>query len=254
MVLRILGLNSIVGILPSSGHLHARSLPVIRSELPGSVLRGVTQTIRKIGLTSAKPENDSSPDFLVVMNVPALIGMRDAAYLRAIELFRKPLFSLPETERIRLYEGMSTCLGNALTAGERAIPGSSLPDPLPLLESIRYLDSAVQAILLLLREEHQLFEREKALTLWFGSDFSTTLRNAEDVVNNVEVNLYHSLQEFIDLGEAPFLRLRELTRNAFSKNEVERYDKALGEFQTLYRAKTRIGDREESANHGSRRA
>jgi hypothetical protein len=226
-------------------------LPVIRSELPGSVLRGVTQTIRKIGLTSAKPEKDRPPDFLVAMNVSALIGMRDAAYLRAVELFRKPLFSLPEPERIRLYEGMSTCLGDALATGERVVPGSTLPDAMPFLESIRYFDSAVQAILLLLREEHHLFAREKALSQWFGPDFSASLRNAEDVVNNVEVNLYHSLQEFIDLGEAPFVRLRELTRNAFSPNEIERYDKAFNEFQSFYRTRTRIGDREDPANHAT---
>ena len=224
---------------------------MIHSELPVSVLRGVTQTIRKIGLVSAKPEKDQPPDFLVVMNVPALIGLRDAAYLRAVELFRKPLFSLPEPERIRLYENISTCLGDALATGERVAPGSTLPDASPLLESTRYLDSAVRAILLLLREERQLFEREKALTQWFGADFSTSLRNAEDVVNNVEVNLYHSLQEFIDLGEPPFLRLRELTRNAFSPNEIERYDKAFNEFQSLYRARTRVGDREDAANRGA---
>jgi len=214
---------------------------VIRSELPGSVLRGVTQTIRRIGLPGIRAERARPPDFLVGMNAPALMGLRDAACLRAVELFRQPLFSLPEPERIRLYGEMVACLGEAIAAGERIAPSASLPDDGPLMDFLRHLESVLQAILLLLAQEQRLFGREKALGQWLGTDFGTALRNAEEVVNGAEMNLYHALQGMIELADTPFIRLRESLRGTLPKGEVERYDKAFAEFHAHYRRRFRMG-------------
>jgi hypothetical protein len=212
---------------------------VIRSELPGSVLRGVTQTIRKIGLTSIRPEKERTPDFLVGMNTPALTGIRDAACLRALELFSQPVFSLPEPERIRLYEEMVACLEEAVAAGERLVPGG-VPDPAPMMDYLRHLSGMLQAILLLLHREQSLFAREKALAQWLGADFGTALRNTEEVVNGAEVSLYHALQRMIELADTPLARFREAVRGGFSKAEAERHDKAFAEFRGRYRARFRI--------------
>lgn len=215
---------------------------MISSDLPSSVLRGVTQTIRRLGGLGTKAKPEPGHDYLVTMNAPALMGLRDAACLRTIELFRQSLFSLPEAERIQVYQGMIACLKEAMTANSRVLSATTLPDSTPVTEFFQHLHGVLETIVLMLTHGQRLFAREKLLTQWLGGSFNAVLNTNEEVVNNLEINLYHVLQELVNLAEPALIKFRELSRVAMSHNEIERYDKAFREFQEHYRANLRVDD------------
>jgi len=215
----------------------------MRPDLSASVLRSVTQTFRKIGF-AARPEPTRRSDYLVIMNAPALMGMRDAACLETIAALRQPLFSLSEAERLRLYQGINTCLEEAAAAHARVIPEPGMPDAAAAAEFLNQLQAALQAVTLLVAQGQQLFSREKILSQWLGGDYSLYLRHAEETINNLEIELYHMLQELTELAETPLAKFRDAARAALSRPEAERYDKALAEYRTHYRAVLQLTARE----------
>lgn len=195
----------------------------------------VKDTIRKI----TTGDETSPPNPLVVMNIPPLMARRDAAYDRAIHLLREHIFSLPEEERRSVYATVLELLEVAIDA-TKSIPrskksrGKQTSEPGPILQYLSLLNDTIQAALALVKHELILFKEEKALSNFIGSEISSQFISTEEIFSNSEMNIYHCISDLIDMAEPAIARNREYRKKSFTKNELDRYNKALNEFTSLY--------------------
>lgn len=201
------------------------------------IIRGVTQTLKKVTFSSSKAERFSQ-DHLITMNVPVIMARRDAAYDRAVYLLGRPLFSFPEKTRSELYGCILKLLNIAIEAG-RSI---SLPyEPTekqtadPINQYLLLLIDTVQAAFALVNHELILFQEKEDLSHFIGKKVTTQIKNTDEIFCNSEMNIYHCINELIELSETAMTRFREGYKRSFSKENRDRYEKSLKESTELYR-------------------
>lgn len=200
------------------------------------IIRGVTQTIKKVTFSSSKAERFSQ-DHLITMNVPVMMARRDAAYDRAVYLLKKPLFSFPEKTRSELYGCILKLLNIAIEA-ERSISlpyestGKQAVDPIN--QYLVLLIDTVQAAFALVNHELILFQEKKDLSNFIGKKVTMQMRDTDEIFCNSEMDIYHCINELIELSEAAITKYRETHKRTFSKENRDRYEKALKESTELY--------------------
>lgn len=215
-----------------------------------NVFDKVRKTFQKIAL-SAVSEDQQNLSNLVLMNTPPLAARRDSAYNRAIELLRQHIFAMPEQSRSLIYEAILKLLEEAVDA-TRAITLSPLAGkepkvgPGPMLQYLLLLKHTLTAASALVHHELILFQDEKSLTSFIGSEISSQFISTEEIFSNSEMNVYHSINDLVDLAEPAIKRHREQRKRSFSKADLARYHKSLAEFQTLHNKIGRIDDEEKA--------
>lgn len=197
------------------------------------VFNSVKKTFTRIGFSSGDRKQHQEP--LIFMNVPAIMARRDSAYDRAIHLLCEHIFTLKERERRDIYEAVLKLLGVAIDATQAIVIGTREKiEADPILQYLRILFDTVNAAFALVKHEMVLFKDEKSMASFIGNKITSQFITAEEIFSNSEMNIFHSINDLIDIAESAIARNREFRKKSFSKSDLKRYNKALAEFGMLY--------------------
>ena len=177
--------------------------------------------------------NITKKNQLAKMNEPALAARHDAAYDRAVKLFVDNLFSYTEEQRSKIYKYILKLLETAIQS-KNSIPMDNSNNESPTIQYLLLLKDTIQAAYALVTHEMILFQEEKQLSNFIGSEISSQFRTTDEIFVNSELNIYHSTNELIEMAEAAMHRHRERIIKSFQPEDLVRYKKALSEFSKLY--------------------
>ena len=96
--------------------------------LHSDIINRVKKTWEYLRPSSTPHQQPRKADHLVKMNLPPLMGRRDAAYDRAREFINRDLFALDELGRRRVYCAISSLLKSASDDTEAMLITLSSPD------------------------------------------------------------------------------------------------------------------------------
>ena len=199
----------------------------------------VKKTFEKI--VSPTAQNAGQSDFLVKMNLPPLMGRRDAAYDRAGELIAEDLFSRDEEFRGRSYRQLLVLFDSAIRDTRSILITLSSPDTESrehqLLTLLTALRSAAESLTRLISDQHGLLSGSPASSsLLYKSQQPEQFDRDERLLNECEINLVHRIRRHFSYANAKIVRYREYTGKSFSKAYADRYRRAFEEYSRYYRA------------------
>jgi len=174
---------------------------------------------------------------LAKMNIPPLLARQDASYDYAIKLFVDNLFSHAEEKRSNIYQHILKLLDEAIQS-RMSIPISFIDhkDKIsdPINQYFLLLKDTIKAACALVTHEMILFQEEKQLSNFIGSEITSQFRSTDEIFANSELNIYHSTNELIEMAEPVIHRHRERLLKSFSSEDLIRYNKSFSEFSILY--------------------
>lgn len=206
------------------------------------VLDKVKRTFQR--MTSFEPEGPRL-DPIVTMNNPPMMARRDATYDRAVTLIRNNLFSMSEGDRGKTYSAILELLEVSI-ANTRIIlshnrKGQKSQEQEPMLDYLTLLRDSVMAANTLVSHEIMLTEDEREMSAFLGSTIIEQFRAADDIFADSEMNIYHCVIELIDTAQPAISRYRDHRKRSFQKIDLDRYNKAFAEFETVYSKLGRAG-------------
>lgn len=182
-----------------------------------------------------KREHEKKSNHLAKMNAPALTARHDAAYDQAVALFMDNLFSHAEEKRSQIYKYILKLLDIAIQARKSIpLPAGSDSESEPIVQYLLLLKDTIQAAYALVTHEMILFQEEKQLSSFIGSEISTQFRSTDEIFASSELNIYHSTNELIEMAEPAMHRQRERMQRSFQPEDLQRYKKTFSEFNKLY--------------------
>lgn len=187
-------------------------------------------------MTFIPEDSHQSEHNLAMMNVPALMARRDAAYDRAVELLEQNIFSHSEEERRIVYEGVLELLNVCIENTKAIINPAKNKDTLgAMLQYLVLLNDTVRSANVLVKHELIMLREERDISMFIGKKAQSQFRAADKIFSNSEMNIFHSITELIDIAASAIKRYRAVRLRAFDKSNLDRYKKALTEFNLLYR-------------------
>jgi len=201
---------------------------------------GVLDKVKRtfLRMTSPFDPDITKLDPLVTMNNPPMMARRDAAYDRAAKLLRDNIFSKTEPERDAIYADIMKLLDVAMENTKLILApakkGQKAPEQEPMFDYLKLLRDTVSAAKTLVSHEILLSAGEKEMSTFLGAQVIEMFHGADDIFSDSEMNIYHCVIELLDTAEPAILRYREHRKRAFDKSDLDRYNKAFGEFETLY--------------------
>ena len=189
-----------------------------------------------IPLIKNKKNPRKKQNHLTGMNAPALTARHDAAYDQAISLFIDNLFSHADEQRSRIYKYILKLLETAIQA-KKSISATSSDNTAenPIVQYLLLLKDTIQAAYALVTHEMILFQEEKQLSNFIGSEISSQFRSTDEIFANSELNICHSTNELIEMAEPTMRRYRERIMKSFQPEDLLRYNKSFSEFSQLYK-------------------
>ncbi len=182
-----------------------------------------------------KFNTDKKQNHLTGMNAPALTAKHDAAYDQAINLFTDNLFSHTDEQRSHIYKNILKLLETAIQA-KKSIPASA-PEKTadPIAQYLMLLKDTIQAAYALVTHEMILFQEEKQLSNFIGSEIASQFRTTDEIFANSELNICHNTNELIEMAEPAMRRHRDRVVKTFQTEDLLRYKKSFSEFKELYK-------------------
>ncbi len=199
-------------------------------------LNKVKQALWRSGRNVAK--NPVQIDYLVKMNLPPLLGRRNAIYTQVVRLLNTDLFSLPDMERLSMLNSCSTLLDEAINNTEAIIITLSNLDTanrekqfLSFMELLRDLIDSVAK----LEDFNDHIERDKFnITKFLGPKFSKTFKRQQSKLNSCELHIINTIQEMIKNAEPAILRYWEYTKSSFNQHNAKRYQRSFDRTSAVY--------------------
>jgi len=167
---------------------------------------------------------------LMEMNLAVFTARRDAAFAQLKHLTRNIRPKGTHQQRIRFY---GTCLGlaqDALMATRR----SQVQDAGVLIHYFTLLRDMVKAQLALLTHETTLAQESRAFLRLLGRRTMAELRSATMAFSTGEKNVFHAIDDLLDLGEPILEKDTKQRWKRFSDDDQRRYQIALKEFSAYY--------------------
>lgn len=199
------------------------------------VISGVRETFKKLSLKKTRP--DLSLDYLVIMNIPAMAARRDAAYDRAVNLLGLDLFSLAKESRNELYKIVLQLLDIAIEMTEAVLCSSDNPGEMENDPNIHYLlllNDTIRAASSLLNHEIILFKEKKDLGNFIGGEFSDQVKSTDLIFLDSETDILKCIKDLIKVAAPAIDRYRAKCVKKLYKDDVDRYNRSLKEFQGVY--------------------
>lgn len=199
-------------------------------------LARVKQALWRSGRGEAK--NPAQIDFLVKMNLPPLLGRRNAIYAQAVRLLKSDMFSIPDMERASILNSCVNLLDEAINNTEAIIITLSHADTtarekqfLAFMEMLRDLtDSASR-----LTSIGDNLERDgRAMTKFIVSTFSKSLNRHKSKFSSCELHIVNSAQDLAQKAAPAIERYWEYTVSSFNQNNAQRYQHAFERTTAIY--------------------
>ena len=179
---------------------------------------------------------EKKQNHLTGMNAPALMARHDAAYAQAVNLFSDNLFSYTDEQRSRIYKKILSLMETAIKA-KKSIPTSTSDNNTvdPIVQYLMLLKDTIQAAYALVTHEMILFQEEKQLSNFIGSEIASQFRTTDEIFANSELNICHSTNELIEMAGPAMHRNRERILKTFQQEDLLRYKKSFSGFSELYK-------------------
>lgn len=185
---------------------------------------------------NARAKRAEEADFLVKMNLAPLMGRRDAALDRALELLDGDIFSMDDQKREKKYSTVLSLLDCALADTESIVLTLSNQDLVHrekriayLIEMLRTLSETAHHLAMLVRQA----ANDEVLNL-AGPAKKRRFHLDEVEILDGETKIIHNLKELISWSATPLNRYRTYGAQSFSQHNLERYNSALKEYRELY--------------------
>ena len=181
--------------------------------------------------------NPAEADYLVKMNLPPLLGRRDAACEYILELLTESIKELPLAARLEFYRMLLALLEYAIVdteaVGKILASAETSARERRILAFLATLRDLLGAACALAEAESALSEESAGLEYFLGkrsrlNRYAASGRDAE----------MRSLNLALDIAVAASAKLglyRDYTRKSFSTSNAQRYHEAFSEFQASYR-------------------
>ncbi len=197
------------------------------------VLSKVKRTFQKI--TFFNSEEDVLSNDLALMNIPALMGRRDAAYDRAIELLEQDIFIHYEDERQIIYETIMELFEVCIENTKAIIIPSKEKDTIgTVLQYLILLNDTIVSASALVKHEMMLSEDVTSISSFIGKKIQSQFRAEDEIFSASEMNILHSGRDLVEIAAPAIKKYRQARKRAFSKGSLDRYNKSFKEFFTVY--------------------
>jgi len=178
-------------------------------------------------------------DLIIKMNLPPLMGRRDAAYDRIGELISGDVFALDIKERNKIYQELYLLLRLAGDDTKSIILMLSSPDTQSrekkFLTYILVLISIAQMLGSCGDVENNFLNKDDLLPADYAVEFSDNeLARNEKILSESQINMVNLLRTYFDRSNAKVLRYREYANKSFSKSNLARYHKAYESYSKIY--------------------
>lgn len=208
--------------------------------LHNELLNRVKRTWELIRPTAPVHRPPRNADQLIKLNLPPLLGRRDAAYDHASRLIEdQELFAHDEIWRQKHYETISGLLEIAADDTNSILLTLSSPDTALRERGIRDLIELLQDLVRGLgnftRLSNAVLDAENPTLKHFGIRYTDTERlRGEQVLSEVEISTVNQLRIFCMHALPKIRRYREYTAKSFSKPYASRYHKAYEAYSEIF--------------------
>jgi hypothetical protein len=172
---------------------------------------------------------------LALINLPAYMARRDAAYDRAVALLKECKFDTAEERRASVYAAIIKLLNEAAESSRLSGLGSLREEEDALRQYFLLLVNTLHAASSLLNHELTIFNEENILAGFIGRDnLDRQFKSADDIFSAGELNLFHSVRDIMEIAGEKITKLREQAKKQLPKGSLIRYDKAYSEHRKIY--------------------
>jgi hypothetical protein len=184
--------------------------------------------------TSSNKAN-TDEHFSILMNEPAIMGRRDAAYDRAIALLSQNMFSKSEAERVSIYKEINYLIEITIENSEQILAArQDSKNLISILQYFYFLHESVSTAIMLVQQESMITDNKEGLSNFLGKQAQLQLRNIDEEFSKTEMIIFNSIQELIATAKKTIQKFRQYRKRYFTKSQYERYQKSFKEFTKLY--------------------
>ena len=180
-------------------------------------------------------------DHLVKMNLPPLMGRRDAAYDRVAELLNLDLFAADQERRLEFYEVSAELMRRAgadtrsllvmISSRDTAVRERNMLGYLTMVEnSVKVLQSFIEL------ENRAIRNDNPNLHEFIESDSRVELVRNEQMLTETEITLVNQLRAILERSGPKLMRYRGYAIKNFSRENAERYNNAYRTYSEVYAA------------------
>ncbi|QSH41186.1 hypothetical protein P0136_09345 [Lentisphaerota bacterium ZTH] len=200
-----------------------------------NVLSKVKKTIQK--MSQSRPVKNSVPDYLVRMNIPPLMGRRDAAYDCVETILSGSLFSHQDNERKEIYNEAVKLLDISIKDTQAILTALGTEEKSDrenrYLSYLKLLRNITHAAGDMVDYEVSIFNEEKNINQFIGGNIATQLRRMEEIIGESEMMIVQNISELLEAAHPQINKFREVARRSFNRHNGARYKKAFMEFKDI---------------------
>lgn len=191
---------------------------------------GLSRLRDTLGLTR-KTKTRIVGDLLTKVNLPSMMGRRDAAYDMAFKLSRMDIFSKDESTQSKICLNMMGILDLCIQDTNAIINILSNPDTVSREEQYLFLQQNLRNFLgiwaRMIRAREYMQKSSNISVLPKGAD---SLLREENMLENFEIPLVNRIKFIFEDAQSRVLRYRGYMTKSFSKPYAERYNKSFTEY------------------------
>lgn len=171
-------------------------------------------------------------DFLTKVNLPSMMGRRDAAYNAAFNLSKMDIFAKSEETQSNICLNMMGILDLAIQDTNAIINILSSPDTVSREEQYLFLQQNLRNLLGIWARmiKAQEYMQKSSSAKSFYSSGADPLASEEDMLENFEISLVNRIKFIFQDAQPKVLRYRGYMTKSFSKSYAERYKKSFEEY------------------------
>lgn len=177
-------------------------------------------------------------DSMVKLNMPPLMGRRDAAFDLAEELIQSDFFALDDLARENVYRKMAELLDIAVRDTRSILFTLSSPDTelreqwiLGFLVMLRDISLTLGCVSNVGRN---LFSSENPVLVELGGIDAEKNSENERAVSSAQIQISRRMRELAEAGKEKILRYRGYAGKSFSSYNANRYHSSYEEYRKLY--------------------
>lgn len=192
---------------------------------------GLSRLRDALGLTR-KTKTRIVGDFLTKVNLPSMMGRRDAAYDAAFQLSRMDIFAENETAQSKICLNMMGILDLCIQDTNAIISILSSPDTVAREEKYLFLQQNIRNLLgiwaRMIRAKEYM--QSGSTNGSFSSAGADPMSREENMLENFEIALVNRIKFIFEDAMPRVLRYRGYMTKSFSKPYAERYNKSFTEY------------------------
>ncbi len=206
---------------------------------PGFTKKDVFKRVKRAFYRLSPSRNRrETTNFLLLMNIPPLLGRRDAAYRLLTKLLSRDIFSLSDVDRCILYKQAFELINIVIdTTHEISLTNADLRNDREqyLLHYFSLLREIIQATISMVEPTIMLEADDANIQHVLGSKGATQIRHLEDTLSESEINIIQALRDFIAIAKKELMLGRDGAVKGLSPQNKNRYKRSYEAFTEQFK-------------------